>query len=146
MAFVLSKEAIKEIMKNADDAFELIQEIAGLAPEMIISDLKIGLAFRYGFLIAAQAILTLSNYIVIKENLGIPKNFLESLMMLKSNKILSKEDGEIAGFIVDTRNLILHESAEISTKDIKSISEKIEKIKEMYDRIRQKVEQYLTGQ
>lgn len=144
MTFVLSKDVLEKIMENADDAFILVEEMTNLTPEMILSDPKVGFAFRYGFLVATQAILTLSNYVVIKENLDIPKSFLESLMILKTAKILSKEDYDVANFIVSMRDLILHGDAEITAKDIKSIGEKIGKIKEIYDKIRQKVGQYLT--
>ncbi len=135
MSFILDREAIDAISNNIEEVLGVIKEISDMSPEMIMSHKEILAAFKYCFIAIIQAILTFSNYIIVKKNLGIPKDYRESLTTLIDAGILSSDFEGIVGELVAIRESLLYRGVSITITDIKNISEKTNTIISIYREI-----------
>ncbi len=139
MSFMLTPEAIKNIVESAEEALEFMRNVSGMSIEMIISDRKTLTAFKYCFLVVAQAILTFSNYLVIKKKLGVPRSFQESISMLVAAKLIPKNLEDTARMLVDMRDKVLHEGLLVTAAQIKMICENVGGIEAIYRKVRDEV-------
>jgi len=143
MSFVLTKQVVQNIFESTENALRYVEKSKDMSPELVLSDPRKSIAFKYGYLVVLQSILTLSNYVVVKKKLGIPKDYLESLQFLVTAKILPKNLTGKLKLLVEMRDTILHRSASITLTDIKNMIENIETVKEIYQTIKTEVQKLL---
>jgi len=140
MGFILTEDTVGRILKNADASIEMIKDMSKLPPDMIFSDTKTRMVFRYCFLVTIQAIFTMSNYLVVRKKLGIPKDYHESLMLLVEAKIINPKMEDVLGKLVGIRNLLLHEGVAITITNIKEILEQTDNIIGIYNSVKSEVQ------
>ena len=144
MSFVLTRETIDRISDNIEEILEVVKEISKLSPEMIMSDRRISMAFRYCFITLIQAILTFSNYIIVKRKLGIPRDYRESLMSLFDAKILDPSIEDEVVELVKVRETLLYKGASITITDIKNTAEKANLVIDVYRKILDEVKNIIS--
>jgi len=143
MSFILTHEVLGKIFERSDEMINYIKKTKHLSPEMILSDPKKLMAMNYGFLVVVQSILTLSNYIVVKKKLGVPKDYMESVQMLVMAKIIPKKFMEKLKILVDLRNIIMHKSASMTITEIKTMMENIDVLDEVYTSVKRAIEKLI---
>ncbi|GEM_PF-7118132 len=132
MCIVLTKEVIKKICSNAEGAMNFLERHRDMHLGEVIGNKELFCAFLYCFVMFAQAVLTMANYIIVKRNFDLPKNFQESLMILVDSDIIPENLEPQAKLLVELRNLILHNETEVSSENIQTIAENLSQFKEIY--------------
>lgn len=145
MLLSLTKETIDNIIHIACDAEKFLFDIAKNDHPTIVSDKTNYYAFSYSFVIYSQAILTLSNYIAIRRELGVPKSFYESLLLLIDNNIIQMDDAkDYAKLLVDLRNAVLHGNTYENVEDkINTILKNLSIFKQFFESVISEVQRIL---
>jgi len=94
---------------------------------------------RYGFFETIQLIIDISSSIVAEKNLGMPKNYSESVILLISNKYLTNDLGEQIIKMIGLRNLIVQEYGIIDLKKLYEYLHHLKNIEDFVDEIKKLV-------
>ena len=135
MLIVLVKDAILNIMNTAEKARSIFKDIVSKESGRIGDNYIIYSAFNYSFLVFAQAILTLSNYLVVKRKTRTPKSFVESLSLLIEEGVIPEDLEEYVELLVNLRDSILHSDPERKIERIKQMIENFGKFEIFYESI-----------
>ena len=87
-------------------------------------------SLRYGLLESIQIIIDISCSFVSEKNLGLPKNYSESITLLINGKYLDKNLGNRLTKMVGLRNLLVHEYGIIDTEKLYEYLDRLQDIRD----------------
>lgn len=97
---------------------------------------------RYGLFETIQIIIDIASSLVAENNLGMPKNYSETITLLMSNSYLEKEMGEKLIGMIGLRNLLVHEYGIIDVKKLFEYLDSLNDIRDFINKIKEKVPKY----
>jgi len=126
----------QRIARIISDIEKYLSDLQKLEPKQI-DDKKTYYAASMLLLTLANRTIDLGDAIVTGGNFGFPSTYRVIFSLLKENGVIDKKMEEELGHIVHYRNLLSHEYAEITTKDVlafwksaSSISRFMQRVKE----------------
>jgi len=121
---MVDKQKIENLFAVLDNYLAAAKELSQLAEEEYLSDKKNIYSGRYLLQISIETCINISNHIVAKEKLGIPKEYADTFKILHENKIISKSLLETLILMTRFRNRVVHLYWDIDDKLVFEVMKK----------------------
>lgn len=105
---MIDKQKIENLFAELDNYLSAIKELTQLAEDVYLSDNKNIYSGRYLLQISIESCINISNHIVARQKLGIPKEYADTFKILHKNKILSENLLEKLILMTRFRNRVVH--------------------------------------
>jgi uncharacterized protein YutE (UPF0331/DUF86 family) len=105
---MIDKQKIESLFAELDNYITAIKKLTHLAEDEYLSDDKNIYSGRYLLQISIESCINISNHIVAREKLGIPKEYADTFKILNKNKIISGNLLEKLVLMTRFRNRVVH--------------------------------------
>jgi uncharacterized protein YutE (UPF0331/DUF86 family) len=121
---MIDKQKIESQFAELDNYIAAIKELTQLSEDEYISDYKNIYSGRYLLQISIESCINISNHIVAKEKLGIPKEYADTFKILHKSKIISANLLEKLKLMTRFRNRVVHQYWDIDDKLVLEVMKK----------------------
>jgi uncharacterized protein YutE (UPF0331/DUF86 family) len=104
----IDKIRIVSLIGEIEKSLTILKEYSLQEKEELVSDLKALGSVKYYLMVAIEACIDISNHIIAKEHLGVPKTYSDCFKILQERKIISKQLALKLINMAKFRNLLVH--------------------------------------
>lgn len=111
--------------KKVLDKLQIIQEtllklvtLSRLSEEEFLLDFRNYDSTKYNFIKVIEAIIDISNHIIARKGLGVPRTFSDAFEILNKAGLISKEESEIYKRMARFRNRLVHFYHEVDENEV----------------------------
>lgn len=111
--------------KKVLDKLQIIQEtllklvtLSRLSEEEFLLDFRNYDSTKYNFIKVIEAIIDISNHIIARKGLGVPRTFSDTFEILNKAGLISKEESEIYKRMARFRNRLVHFYHEVDENEV----------------------------
>ncbi len=105
---MIDKQKIENLFRELDTYLKELNELSILSEEDYLSNSRNVYSGRYLLQISIETCINIGNYIISKENLGIPKDYADTFRIMQSNSIISENLLKKLILMTRFRNRLVH--------------------------------------
>ena len=114
----IDKKKILDKLQIIQDTLSKLMTLSELSEDEFVEDFKNYDSAKYNFVKVIEAIIDISNHIIARRKLGIPKTFSDTFEILGKSGLISKDETESYKRMAKFRNRLVHFYQEVDDKEV----------------------------
>ncbi len=117
----IDKKKILDKLQVIQDTLSKLVILSELSEDEFIEDFKNYDSAKYNLVKVIEAIIDISNHIIARRKLGIPKTFSDTFEILGKSGLISKDEAETYKRMARFRNRLVHFYQEVNDREVYKI-------------------------